>query len=259
MIYDAMKAKHPEITVIGTTGPFHAGEDYDLGWQFANQLSVPMVDEHYYEKPDWFLSNTHFYDKYDRSKSKVYLGEYASQGNTLFNALAEAAYMTGLERNGDVVEMASYAPLLARENNTSWNPNLIYFTNNQLMLTVNYYVQQLFSANQGTTYHPGVITFKNAQDTALSASCVRDAASGDIILKIVNAGPVAAAASIKLPKGGKVQPKASLTMISGEKAQRNTFKEPGLLVPVTSEMEVKNTFSYNVPAYSFSLVRIKTR
>ena len=159
MIMKAVNAKYPEIIVIGTTGPFASGKDFDEGWAFANKLNIPMVDEHYYNAPEWFLDNLKRYDSYDRSRSKVYLGEYASWGNTLYNALAEAAYMTALERNGDVVRLASYAPLLGRDRHTQWNPNLIYFNEAVIVPTVNYYVQQLFSLNAGDTYYPTEVSF----------------------------------------------------------------------------------------------------
>jgi alpha-L-arabinofuranosidase len=152
MILKAVNAKYPEITVIGTVGPAPSGRDFDEGWKFANELKIPIVDEHYYQAPDWFLGNMKRYDSYDRSRSKVYLGEYASKGNKLYNALAEAAYMTALERNGDVVRLASYAPLLGSDRHTQWNPNLIYFNNAVVVPTVNYYVQQLFSLHSGDSY-----------------------------------------------------------------------------------------------------------
>jgi len=158
MIFDAVKAKHPEITVIGTAGPFHSGADYDNGWKIVNDLHVPMVDEHYYESPQWFLNNLERYDRYPRGSAEVYVGEYASRGNTWFNALAEAAYLTGLERNADVVHFASYAPLLGRIGHTQWNPNLIYFSNTRVVPTVNYYVQQLFSENHGDLYLPTMVS-----------------------------------------------------------------------------------------------------
>jgi alpha-L-arabinofuranosidase len=154
MIYDAVKAKYPGITVVGTVGPASAGTDFSEGWKFARELKVDMVDEHYYEKPEWFLTNLHRYDTYSRAGTKVYLGEYASWGNSVFNAMAEAAYLTTLERNGDVVRMASYAPLLGREHHMQWRPNLIYFNNTELCRSVNYYVQQLFGQNQGDTWLP---------------------------------------------------------------------------------------------------------
>lgn len=159
MIYEAVRRKHPEITVIGTVGPFHSGPDYEEGWRFADELRLPMVDEHYYVAPAWFWENLERYDRYDRARSKVYLGEYAAHDvgrrNTLRSALAEAAYLTALERNADVVLMASYAPLLGREGNTQWRPDLIYFTNTRVLRTVNYYVQQLFSLHAGDVYLSG--------------------------------------------------------------------------------------------------------
>ena len=158
MIYDAVKAKYPDITVVGTVGPAPSGNDFNEGWKFADALGVDIVDEHYYQKPEWFLSNLHRYDGYDRAATKVYVGEYASQGNALFNALAEAAYMTALERNGDVVRMASYAPLLGKERHMQWQPNLIYFDNTKVSPSVNYYVQQLFSQNQGDVYLPVAVS-----------------------------------------------------------------------------------------------------
>lgn len=153
MIFEALKEKHPEITVVGTVGPSPDGEDFERGWNVADELGVPMVDEHYYKPPQWFWDNLHRYDRYDRTRSKVYVGEYAAHDDrrrsTLRSALAEAAHLTSLERNADVVSFASYAPLLAKRGNTQWNPDLIYFSNTQVGPTINYYVQQLFSVNSG--------------------------------------------------------------------------------------------------------------
>ena len=139
LIYDAIKKHHPEITVIGTVGPFYEGTDYEEGWNLADRLNVPMVDEHYYNTPGWFIYNQNYYDKYDRSKSKVYLGEYAAHlpGR-------EALYLTAVERNGDMVLMTSYAPLLAKEGYTQWNPDLIYFNNKEVKPSVGYYTQLLY-------------------------------------------------------------------------------------------------------------------
>ena len=197
MIYDAVKAKHPNVTVIGTVGPFHSGDDYDKGWKLANQLTVAVVDEHYYSQPAWFISNHYRYDAYDRNASKVYVGEYASWGNKMRNAISEAAYMTALERNGDVVTMASYAPLLAKKGFTQWNPDMIYFDNVKIYPTVNYYVQKMFSTNQGDVYFSNVIS-RNTKDSAVAGSCVQDSKSGDIILKLVNAGDKAKNIKINL-------------------------------------------------------------
>ena len=156
MIFEAVRSKYPEILLIGTAGPFHSGPDYEAGWEFAEELKIPVVDEHYYVPPRWFWENLLRYDRYSRERPRVYLGEYAAHDegrrNTLRSALAEAAYLTSLERNGDVVLMASYAPLLGKRGRTQWNPNLIYFSNTEVLRTVNYYVQQLFSLHSGDTY-----------------------------------------------------------------------------------------------------------
>ncbi|HKZ65832.1 MAG TPA: alpha-L-arabinofuranosidase C-terminal domain-containing protein [Chitinophagaceae bacterium] len=263
MIYDAVKAKHPEITLIGTTGPFHSGEDYELGWKFANQLAVPVVDEHYYEKPEWFLNNLKRYDDYDRKASQVYVGEFAAHDinrkNTLRSALAEAAYMTTLERNGDIVKMASYAPLLARRNNTSWNPNLIYFTNTTILPTVNYYVQQLFSINQGDMYFSNIIS-SSLPDTAktFSASCVQDTKTGDIIIKLVNTDSATAQAHVNLSRFRSINPVASRTVLTGDLLAENSFEHPKNIVPKTFAFAAGKSVVYNAPAHSLTVIRIKT-
>lgn len=144
----AIREAHPEIKIIGTSGLGPEIPIYDL----MTKEKVYSSDEHYYESPHWFISHQNRFDRFDRSKPKIFVGEYASRGNTLFNAVAEAAYLTGIERNGDIVDMACYAPLFANVHHTQWNPDLIYFDNQELMKTPNYYVQQLFAANKGDVY-----------------------------------------------------------------------------------------------------------
>ena len=258
MIYDAVKAKHPEITVVGTVGPFPAGEDYEKGWKLANQIAVPVVDEHYYSQPEWFISNQYRYDAYDRKKSKVYVGEYASWGNKMRNAIAEAAYMTALERNADVVAMASYAPLFAKKGFTQWNPDMIYFDNSNVYPTINYYVQKMFLTNQGDTYFDGVIV-KNASDSSLAASCVQDSKSGDIILKLVNAGKEAKNMSINLAGFKKIIADAKRTIIMGKPDAANTFDQPQTVLPQQSMFQVKKAFEYAAPPMSLTILRIKTK
>jgi alpha-L-arabinofuranosidase len=262
LIYDVVKAKHPEITLIGTVGPFHSGEDFEQGWKFANQLAVPVVDEHYYEKPEWFLNNLKRYDAYDRSASKVYVGEYAAHDvnreSTLRSALAEAAYMTMLERNGDIVRMSSYAPLLARKDHVSWSPDLIYFTGTAILKTVNYYVQQLFSVNQGDLYYSGVVT-GDLNDSTLAASCVKDSKSGDVILKIVNAGADSSPVRIDLSGFGSINSNGALAVLRGKPDEKNTFQTPSTLLPVTSDIALKKITTYAVPPYSLSVIRIRSK
>jgi alpha-L-arabinofuranosidase len=262
MIYDVVKLKHPEIIIIGTVGPAPSGDDYDKGWKLANELAIPVVDEHFYETPEWFLHNNRRYDSYSKSKSQVYIGEYASKGNALLNAIAEATFMTAIERNGDVVRMASYAPLLANTSHTSWNPNLVYFNNKTVAPTINYYVQQLFSANQGDVYYDNVISFaggKAPKDSTLAASCVKDSKTGDVIFKIVNAGPAAAQANINMAKFNVAATQASLQVLTGNPKDKNTITEPGKITPVTSNMATGALSGYSAPPYSLSVIRIKTK
>ena len=255
-IYAAVKEKYPAVTVIGTVGPAPAGEDFELGWQFANEQKVPIVDEHYYEAPAWFLSNQHRYDHYNRNLSGVYIGEYASRGNTLGNALAEAVYMTSLERNADVVRMASYAPLLANQQHTSWNPNLIYFTNTRILPTVNYYVQQLFSRNQGDLYYDGLVSFAQ-KDSVLAASCVKDTRTGDLIIKIVNAGPAQTVADIQLGSLLAKNASAEVQVLSGEPGMKNTWEHPETIVPKMAAIQPGRKMQYDVIPYSLTVIRVK--
>ncbi len=145
----AIREKYPEIKIINTAGPFASGESYDMGWRCANKYGSDLVDEHYYSSPEWFLANMHHYEDYDENGPKVFLGEYASWGNTYYNALVEAAYMTHLERS-KAVAMACYAPMLCNVDYVNWKPDMLWFNNHALLKTPNYYVQKLFMENQGT-------------------------------------------------------------------------------------------------------------
>ena len=255
-IYEAVKAKHPEITVIGTVGPFHSGEDFDKGWKIAGELNLQMIDEHYYVQPEWLMANQHRYDKYRRSSPKVYLGEYASWGNKMKNAIAEAAFLTGLERNGDIVHLASYAPLLAKKGFTQWTTDMIFFDNVNILLTPNYYVQKMFMTNQGETWFDKII-LKNESDTTLAASCVQDSKTGDIILKMVNYSDTGKTMKVNLGKFGKMDTQAEKTILSGQPGDENTFENLQKVVPVTSAIEVAKSFEYTTPPMSLTVIRIK--
>ncbi|AAK81366.1 MULTISPECIES: alpha-L-arabinofuranosidase C-terminal domain-containing protein [Clostridium] len=146
-----LNQKCPGITLISNAGTSPSGSTFDDNWNWIKEKAPnTVVDEHYYMSPDWFLSNTNRYDKYDRNSNKVFVGEYASQSNTLKSALAEGAYLTGLERNSDIVKMASYAPLFAKADDYQWSPDMIWFNGNTNYVTPNYNVQKLFSTNLGT-------------------------------------------------------------------------------------------------------------
>jgi alpha-L-arabinofuranosidase len=256
MIYNAVKAKHPEITVIGTVGPNPAGDDYDKGWKIADELHVPMVDEHCYKPPQWFWDNLRRYDAYDRSKSKVYLGEWASfddkRRSTLRSAISEAAYLTALEHNADVVRMASYAPLLAKRDHTDWSPNLIYFTNTEVFPTINYRVQQLFSVNDGDTYLATTIS-SPATPATVAASSVHDSKTGDLILKLVNGANTPTRLHIVLAGAKRLPGTAAKTVLAGA----NPTETDGRVVqPQSSTMSIAPTFDYEAPSNSLTVIRI---
>jgi alpha-L-arabinofuranosidase len=258
IIFKAMKEKYPEITVIGTVGPSFEGTDYQEGWDIATKLGVPMVDEHYYQSPGWFIYNQDYYDQYDRSKPKVYLGEYAAhlpgKPNNLETALAEALYLASLERNGDVVSMTSYAPLLAKDKHTQWNPNLIYFNNTEVRPTVGYEVQKLYGQNAGDQYIPSEISLSNNQENVkkrIAISVVKDSKSNDIIVKLVNLLPVAVNASVDLKNGNLGSATAVKTVLKGDPSD----KKAKAVAAACSVLELKNV---ELPAYSFTIYRIKT-
>lgn len=258
LIHDAVKAKYPNITVIGTVGPFSEGEDFEKGWKYANDLNLSMVDEHYYRDPKWYMSNLYRYDAYDRSKSKVYLGEYASWGNKLQNAIAEAAYMAGLERNGDIVTMASYAPLFAKKDHTQWKTDMIFFDNTSMVFTPNYYVQKMFSVNQGDKYFDNIVSFPSTDSTS-AASCVQDKKSGDVILKLVNAGNEAKKMKVNLSSFNKINSNAELEVLTGDAEAENTFEQPNVIAPTKSSFRANKTFEYTAPPMSLTVIRVRTK
>lgn len=264
LVYEAVKQKHPEIVVIGTVGPFASGSDFDNGWAFASELRLPMVDEHYYVSPQWFWDNLHRYDSYDRKSAAVYVGEYAAHDrdrrrNTLRSALAEAAGMTGFERNGDIVQLASYAPLLARRGHTQWHPDLIYFTGTEVFLSANYYVQQLFSVNSGDTCLETALRTEG-EPRKLAASSVRDSGSGDVIIKVVNGSDTLVPLTVILAGTAAAEFRAVQTVLTGPNADAfNADAQLPVVKPVSSDVTFKPTFEYEAPANSLTVFRLKGR
>lgn len=149
IIQEVVRKRYPEIKIVNTAGPFAAGGELERGWENARKVKSDLVDEHYYMAPEWFVANHHRYDSYDRQGPKVFLGEYASWGNTWHNALLEASYMVGLERNAAVVGLACYAPLFANADYVNWQPDMIWFDNHRAFGSANYYVQKLFMEHLG--------------------------------------------------------------------------------------------------------------
>lgn len=257
MICNAVREKYPDIVVIGTVGPFYEGSDYTEGWRIATEINLPMVDEHYYNSPGWYIHNQNYYDRYDRNKPKVYLGEYAAhlpgRPVNIETALAEALHLANVERNGDVVSLTSYAPLLAKEGFTQWNPDLIYFNNTEVKPTVSYYVQKLYGQNSGDEYLPSFVKLSNERDAVkkrIAVSVVKDSKTNDYIVKMVNFLPVAVNTNIDLTPLGITKANAELTVLHGAPDDK-TAK------PQASAITVSSSLAKELPAYSFTVLRIK--
>jgi alpha-N-arabinofuranosidase len=243
-----LKAKHPEIKIISGSGPYASGKLFDYAWNRLKTMNPDLIDEHYYMPPAWFLSNAGRYDDYDRKGTKVFAGEYAAHGkesaepesrNTWYSALAEAAFMTGLERNADVVHMASYAPLLAHVDAWQWRPDLIWFDNLKSIGTPNYYVQKLFSNYRGTKVIQVLSGGKSltGQDS-LYASGTIDNVNNIIYMKLVNASSSSIPVKLNL-EGANLYKEASLITLSGKKDDYNTILDPEHIAPKTTNIALK--------------------
>jgi len=236
---EALNKKYPEIKIIGTAGPAPDGEKFDYLWPKMKELKVDLVDEHYYRSPEWFLANAKRYDSYDRNGPKVFAGEYAShhksRNNNVRAAISEAAFMTGLERNADLVHLATYAPLFAHVDAWQWKPDMIWFDNFSVVRTPNYYVQKMYANNVGTNVLPitsGGETI-TGQDS-LYASAVIDKTTSEIIIKVVNAGDQVQDLRLDL-KGLKTSvkdKKVEITCLHSNQPEAiNTLEAPNTVVP----------------------------
>jgi alpha-N-arabinofuranosidase len=264
-----LKAEHPEIVLVSTTGPFPAGERFDYLDGALRERNAELIDEHYYHTPEWFRQNATRYDNYDRNGPKIFAGEYAAQSvaiaspdnkNNWLTALSEAAFMTGLERNADVVVMASYAPLFAHAEGWQWTPDMIWVDNLRAHGTPNYYVQKLFSTNRGShvvpmLYQDAPLTGQNG----LYASAVVDQASGELILKIVNTTDQVQNSETLLEGIKRLGKKATLTVLKNQNLEAvNTLDEPENISPVEQSLKVKGKkVSLALEPYSLSVVRVK--
>ncbi|SEL68369.1 Alpha-L-arabinofuranosidase [Chitinophaga rupis] len=263
----AIKSKYPDIKLVSSAGPFSKGPMFDYLWKELKSSRADFIDEHYYMPPQWFLSNASRYDNYDRKKGpKIFAGEYAAHTkegtepesrNTWGSALAEAAFMTGLERNADVVQMASYAPLFAHVEAWQWRPDLIWFDNLRAVGTPNYYVQKLFSANKGTQVVPilqnGAVL---AGKDSLYASATIDAAAKQVILKIVNVSAHPQSLQINLQGVQAAKGAAQQQVLTANTLAINTLDDPGKVAPVTQSITAGNRLSINAAPVSLNVIAI---
>lgn len=273
-----IRQRYPEIKIVGSSGPWPNGKEYDELWQQMRKAKVDYVDEHFYKDEEFFLKGVHRYDKFPRKGPKVYAGEYACHGkgkkwNRFYSSLCEAAFMTGLERNADIVRMATYAPLFAHINGWQWRPDMIWFDNLRSVRTASYYVQQLFANNRGTHVLP--MTVKVDSDkiyaTAACAADDRDA----VVVKLVNIGNIAPRISLHL-KGMHGECGMTTTVLSASDEQTlgnvnygsdkilslldsdNSLDNPRRIVPKTVETKVMcPNVTVNIPAHSVAVFRFK--
>lgn len=267
----AIKAKYPNIKLIGTSGPDSEGEMFEKGWKAMKELKADLVDEHFYRDEHWFLSHGLRYEGYDRKGPKVFAGEYACHGkgkkwNHFETSLYEAAFMTDLERNADVVDMATYAPLFAHVDGWQWRPDMIWYDNTRMFKSVSYYVQQMYACNKGTNVLPLTMNGKSVagqegQD-GLFASAVVDKKKGEIIVKVANTSDKAQDVTLNL-NGLKGSRSATATTLQSDNMDaENTLDNPNQIRPVetTATCESKKNMTVlndKLPAKSFRMYKIK--
>ena len=263
----AIRAKYPNIKLIGTSGPDSEGKMFELGWKAMKQQKVDLVDEHFYRPEAWFLSHGLRYESYDRKGPKVFAGEYACHGkgkkwNHYETSLYEAAFMTDLERNADVVHMTAYAPLLAHVEGWQWRPDLIWFDNTRMFKSVSYYVQQMYSTHKGTHVLPLTMAGKPVAgqegQNGLFASAVTDKNTGEVIVKVINTSKQEQPVQLNL-QGMKGAVQAStLTLSHSEMDDENTLDQPEKIVPVKGVAQCESgkkgaVLTDKLPAMSFRI------
>jgi alpha-N-arabinofuranosidase len=266
-----LKAKYPNVALISGSGPSPDGERFDFLWAKLRELKADLVDEHYYMPPKWFRDNAGRYDNYPRTGPKVFAGEYAAQSvgiaspdnrNNWECALSEAAFVTGLDRNADVVQMSSYAPLFGHLEAWQWTPNMIWFDNLRSYGTPNYYVQKLFSVNRGTRILPVLLngSTKNGQ-SELFTSASLDEQTGEAILKVVNTTPASKEVHITLAGATKVG-KIGKTFVleSSDLKAENSLDNPMKVAPVERQLAVPSgEFAYTVKPQSLTVIRVTVK
>jgi alpha-N-arabinofuranosidase len=263
----AIKAKYPNIKLVTSSGTDPNGDRFDFLNSELRKMKVDIIDEHFYRRPEWFFENASRYDNYDRNGAKIFAGEYAGQSdktvsienkNNVRTAIAEAAFLTGLERNADVVVMASYAPLFAHVDGWQWTPDLIWVDNLRSAGTVNYQVQKLFATNKGTNAVPALLNNKvlSGHD-GLYASAVTDKTSKEIIIKIVNSSNTEKTTSYLLEGYKKLATQASVTVLTGGADQINTVDNPFNVMPVVSTIAVKGKkIDVTLQPFSFTVIKV---
>lgn len=266
----AIRAKYPQMKIVGTAGPSPDGKDFEYGWKEMKRLGADLVDEHYYRNPAWFLKNAGRYDNYDRKGPKVFAGEYAchvekfntqyQEGKNDFEAaLSEAAFMTGLERNADIVHMATYAPLFAHVDGWQWRPDLIWFDNLSSVRSVNYYVQQLYGMNKGSNVLSLTENGKAVEgNDGLYASAVYDKSEGSYIVKVANTTNASKDISIVFNGLKKLSSGQVTTLHADSNEAANTVENKNIVMPQTADVTANgNILKVNIGARTFAVYKFK--
>lgn len=266
-----IRAEYPEIKIVGGSGPGSEGAEFEYLWPEMKRLKVDLVDEHFYRPEEWFLAQGARYDSYDRKGPKVFAGEYACHGrgkkwNHFNAALLEAAFLTGVERNADIVTMATYAPLLAHYEGWQWRPDLIWFDNFDVVRTASYYVQQLYATNSGTHVIPITLdgrpaTGAEGQD-GLFCSAVFDSSTGEYIIKVANTSDVNRQLAFDF-KGLKKRTLAGgtiTTLHSDDPVVENSIENPQAVIPVKASLNAAgDSFETAIGPDTFAVYRIEVR
>lgn len=270
LFVEALRKAHPEIKIIGSSGPNSEGKDFDYLWPEMKKLKVDLVDEHFYRPEDWFLKSGNRYDNYDRKGPKVFAGEYACHGkgkkwNHFHASLLEAAFLTGVERNADVVHMATYAPLLAHVEGWQWRPDLIWFDNLRSVRTCSWYVQSLYGHNTGTNVVPLTMDKKPVSgqegQNGLFASAVWDENTQTYIVKVANVSEKAQPISLEfkgLKKSVTLGDGKCITLHTENPDAENTLDNPNLITPKESSISIEgNTLNTEIGAMTFAIYKFK--
>ena len=266
----AIRKKYPDIKIVGSSGPNSEGEQFDYLWPEMKRLKADLVDEHFYRPEAWFLSQGARYDNYDRKGPKVFAGEYACHGkgkkwNHFHASLLEAAFMTGLERNADVVHMATYAPLFAHVEGWQWRPDMIWFDNLNSVRTVSYYVQQLFATHKGTnvlslTMNKKPVTGAEGQN-GLFASAVCDKNKNEIIVKVANISDKKQPLSLifnGLKKKEVLSGARCIKLSSADMDKDNTIENPLAIIPQETSLDVDgHTLNVDLEPATFAVYILK--
>lgn len=267
-----LKQRYPELQLVSSAGPSPADNRLKAAWAKFRELNADIIDEHCYDKPEWFFNSAGRYDSYSRTGPKVFMGEYAAQSvrvgspdnrNTLECALGEAAFMTGMERNADVVRMSSYAPLFSHAEGWQWTPDLIWCDNLRVYGTPSYYVQQLFARNRGDVVLPAAIATSagatSSATTRVYASATKEGRTGDLIVKLVNPGPEPSAIDLRwTARPGTATHNGSAIVLTGASlADENSFQDPKKVAPVSFGIgEVTDQLHYELKPRSFTVLRV---